>query len=89
MQPHDDRAFFDAFDAALAGNAEALAPWLKSPAPGLAVYRNTIASGAIDALAATFATIQLMTGDDWFRAELATPLGAAVIDHTGRLERLP
>ena len=68
MQPHDDRPFFDAFDAALAGNAKALAPWLKSPAPGLAVYRNTIASGAIDALAATFATIQLMTGDDWFRA---------------------
>lgn len=68
MQPHDDRAFFDAFDAALAGNTEALAPWLKHLAPGLSVYRNTIASGAIDALAATFATIQLITGQDWFRA---------------------
>lgn len=68
MSPHKDRAFFDAFDAALAGNTAALGPWLKQPAPGLTVYRNTIASGAIDALAATFATIQLMTGEIWFRA---------------------
>lgn len=68
--PRDDSAFFDAFDAALSGDAASLAPWLEAPAhqPGLNVYRNTIASGAVDALAATFATIQLMTGEDWFRA---------------------
>lgn len=70
MSPPDDHAFFDAFDAALAGNAAALGPWLSRAThqPGLNVYRNTIASGAIDALTATFATIQLMTGEDWFRA---------------------
>ena len=34
-------------------------------------------------------TLTLDGGDDWFRAGLATPLGTAVIDHTGRLERLP
>lgn len=68
MLPHDDHAFFDAFEAALNGESETLAPWLKLPAPGLSVYRNTITSGAVDALAATFATVLLMTGEEWFRA---------------------
>ena len=68
MSLHDERSFFDAFDAALAGDDAALGPWLTQPTPRLAVYRNTIASGAIDALAATFATIRLMTGEEWFRA---------------------
>ena len=67
--PHDDRAFFDAFDTALAGDASALSPWLAANSPpGLSVYRNTIASGAIDALVATYATVTMMTGEDWFRA---------------------
>lgn len=67
--PPDDRAFFDAFDAALAGDASALSPWLAAYSPpGLQVYRNTITSGAIDALVATYATVVMMTGEDWFRA---------------------
>lgn len=68
MPPHDDNAFFAAFEAALAEDPAALNPWLTNAAPGLGVYRNTIVSGAIDALAATFTTVQLMTGRDWFRA---------------------
>ena len=43
-------------------------PGCKQPAFGLGVYRNTIASAAIDALAATFATVLLMVGEEWFRA---------------------
>lgn len=68
MSPHDERSFFDAFDAAIAGDVTMLSRWLARPAPGIEVYRNTIASGAIDALAATFATVQLMVGEEWFRA---------------------
>lgn len=68
MSPHEERDFFDAFDAAIAGDDVALSRWLKAPAPGIGVYRNTIASGAIDALAATFATVRLMVGEQWFRA---------------------
>lgn len=34
-------------------------------------------------------TLSLAGGDTWFRATLATPLGTAVIDHTGRLEHAP
>lgn len=69
MPQHDERAFFDAFDAALGGDAAALTPWLAANSQlGIPVYRNTIASGAIDALVATFATVVIMTGEDWFRA---------------------
>lgn len=68
MLQHEDDAFFEAFETALAGDDTALEPWLKQPAAGISVYRNTIASGAMDALAATFATVQLMTGEAWFRA---------------------
>lgn len=69
MPPHDDRTFFDAFDAALSGKADVLSAWLAGDTPsGLSVYRNTIASGAVDALTATFSTVVLMTGADWFRA---------------------
>lgn len=67
--PDDDSAFFDAFEAAIGGNDRQLSAWLApgSP-PGLSVYRNTITSGAVDALVATFATVVMMTGEDWFRA---------------------
>ncbi len=69
MPPHEERAFFDAFDAALSGDAAGLSPWLADDSTaGLAVYRNTIASGAVDALTATYATVVMMTGEDWFRA---------------------
>lgn len=67
MSPHEERNFFDAFDAAIAGDVTMLSRWLTRPAQGIEVYRNTIASGAIDALGATFATVQLMVGEEWFR----------------------
>ena len=61
--------FQDAFTAALAGDAQGLAPWLAAvAAPGLAVYRNTVAKGAVDALAASFPTVERLTGEAWFRA---------------------
>ena len=34
-------------------------------------------------------TLTLAGGDTWFRAALDTPLGAASLDHTGRLEHAP
>ena len=60
--------FHDAFDAALAGNTAALAPWLAGPDAGLAVYRNTVARGAADVLAANFPAVERLVGEDWFRA---------------------
>jgi hypothetical protein len=67
--------FQDAFAAALAErNAAPIAAWLPDhevePA-GLAVYRNTIAKGCVDALAANFPTVASLVGDDWFRAAAA------------------
>lgn len=68
MSPHEERDFFDAFDAAIAGDVTALSRWLKASAQGIGVYRNTIAGAAVDTLATTFATVQLMVGEEWFRA---------------------
>ena len=67
--------FQDAFVAALAERSPApIAAWLPSseaePA-GLAVYRNTIAKGCVDALAANFPTVASLVGDEWFRAAAA------------------
>jgi hypothetical protein len=82
--------FQDAFVAALGGAPSALSPWLPSRdsgEPGLSVYRNTIAKGCIDALAANFPTVQSMVGEDWFRAAAALfareapPSGAALLDY--------
>ena len=89
MQPHDETAFFDAFDAALSGEVAALGGWLEEGERGeaLSVYRNTIACGAVDALAATYSTVVMMTGADWFRAaarEYArehAPTGPALIQY--------
>lgn len=62
-------AFQDAFTAALGGDGAALAPWLAEPEPpGLSVYRNTTAKGAVDALAATYPTVERLVGEDWFAA---------------------
>ena len=93
--------FQDAFVAALAGQTSALSPWLtpgKGEA-GLAVYRNTIARGCVDALAANFPTVLSMVGDDWFRAAAALfaretpPVHAALLDYgeafPAWLERFP
>ncbi len=82
--------FQDAFVAALAGAPTALSPWLASPnagAMGLSVYRNTIARGCVDALAANFPTVLALVGEDWFRAAAALfareapPTGAALLNY--------
>jgi hypothetical protein len=81
--------FQDAFVAALAGKASALSPWLDPTQDhaGLSVYRNTIARGCVDALAANFPTVLSMVGEDWFRAAAALfareapPASAALLDY--------
>ena len=71
----DLAAFQDAFTAALATRSSVpIAAWLPQhggePA-GLAVYRNTIAKGCVDALAANFPTVASLVGPDWFDAAAA------------------
>ena len=71
--------FQDAFMAALdARTAAPIAGWLpggdgggEAEPAGLAVYRNTIAKGCVDALAANFPTVARLVGDDWFQAAAA------------------
>lgn len=64
-----DAGFHAAFEAALSGDGASLKPWLADEdAPGLAVYRNTIAKGRADVLAAAYPTVARLTGEDWFRA---------------------
>ncbi|PHY18268.1 DNA-binding domain-containing protein [Caulobacter sp. BP25] len=93
-------AFQDAFVAAIGGQRAALSPWLDdTDHPGLTVYRNTIAKGCVDALAANFPTVQSMVGEDWFRAAAALfareapPTSAALLDYGAAfpawLERFP
>lgn len=93
--------FQDAFVAALAGQASALSPWLApgEGEAGLSVYRNTVAKGRVDALAANFPTVLSMVGEDWFRAAAALfareapPASAALLDYgqafPAWLERFP
>lgn len=81
--------FQDAFVAAIGGERAALSPWLApgTGEAGLAVYRNTIAKGCVDALAANFPTIVAIVGEDWFRAAAALfareapPAHAALLDY--------
>jgi hypothetical protein len=65
-------AFQDGFGAALLGRA-AQAPWLSAleSQPGFSVYRNTVLTGCIDALQASYPTVRQLVGDDWFRAAAA------------------
>jgi hypothetical protein len=69
--------FHDAFEAALAGDAAALAPWSDASdlEARLSVYRNTIASGLADALAAQFPTVLRIVGERWLRAAAITHAG--------------
>ncbi|OYX91883.1 MAG: DUF2063 domain-containing protein, partial [Caulobacter sp. 35-67-4] len=82
--------FQDAFVEALAGGPTVLSPWLAAAdagEPGLSVYRNTIARGCVDALAANFPTVATLVGEDWFRAAAALfareapPTHAALLDY--------
>ncbi|CAN7579836.1 HvfC/BufC family peptide modification chaperone [Caulobacter sp. LjRoot300] len=99
--------FQDAFVAALAERSAApIAGWLpdsdgggEAEPAGLAVYRNTIAKGCVDALAANFPTVAGLVGDDWFRAAAALfarehpPASAALLAYgeafADWLERFP
>jgi len=95
--------FQDAFAAALAERTSApITAWLPEgevqPA-GLVVYRNTIAKGCVDALAANFPTVASLVGDEWFGAAAAQfarqhpPASAALTtygaDFPDWLERFP
>ena len=95
--------FQDAFVEALRTRATApIAAWLpegEAQPAGLAVYRNTIAKGCVDALAANFPTVASLVGDDWFGAAAALfarehpPASAALAtygaDFPDWLERFP
>lgn len=67
--------FQDAFVEALRTRTSApIGAWLPDAAAGetgLAVYRNTIAKGCVDALAANFPTVAGLVGEDWFNAAAA------------------
>jgi hypothetical protein len=75
MERTELSAFQDAFADALAERTAApIAAWLpegEADPAGLAVYRNTIAKGCVDALAANFPTVVSLVGDEWFRAAAA------------------
>ncbi|MGR4865822.1 HvfC/BufC family peptide modification chaperone [Caulobacter sp. LARHSG274] len=83
------QAFQDAFVSALAERtATPIAAWLpegEAEPAGLSIYRNTIAKGCVDALAANFPTVASLVGEDWFRAAAALfarqhpPRGAALL----------
>lgn len=64
-------AFVDAFQAALAGDDLALAPWGvddEAVSRGLSVYRNTVATGLIEAILDAYPTVVVMMGRDWTAA---------------------
>ena len=63
--------FLADFTSALGGNVTGLENWWSDPergAAGLSVYRNTIAKGLSDALAANFPTVLAVVGADWMMA---------------------
>lgn len=60
--------FQAAFAEALGGEAGGLTAWLPPEAePRLAVYRNTVAKGLADAIAAQFPTVGTVVGEAWLR----------------------
>lgn len=64
-------AFVDAFQAALAGDDLALAPWGvddEAVSRGLSVYRNTVVTGLIEAILDAYPTVVVMMGRDWTAA---------------------
>jgi Putative DNA-binding domain len=83
-------AFLDAFQAALAGDDLALAPWGvddEAVSRGLSVYRNTVATGLIEAILDAYPTVVVMMGRDWTAAAARQftrahpPNGAGLIDY--------
>lgn len=60
-------AFHQAFAGALTGDTEALAAWLETPdLPRVAVYRNTIMSGLVEAVETAFPAVVAALGRDNF-----------------------
>lgn len=49
--------------------------------PGFAVYRNTVMTGCIDALAANYPAVVRLVGDEWFRAAAAAHVRQAPPSH--------
>ncbi|MEO6744292.1 MAG: DNA-binding domain-containing protein [Caldimonas sp.] len=56
------------------GAADPLEPWL-SEQPGFSVYRNTVMTGCVDALAANYPTIRELVGVDCFNEAAAAFAG--------------
>ena len=94
--------FHTAMQAALTLDERALDPWLRggeAGRAGLAVYRNTVAKGRADALAALYPTVERLVGEAWFREAAlvfgrAEPPSGPVMDDYGHgfadwLETLP
>jgi len=82
----DVAAYQDAFAAALLADSSEASP---SPVverlrrqPGFAVYRNTVMKGCIDALQASFPTVERLVGPEWLR-------GAAGVFARGQLPSQP
>lgn len=80
--------FQTAFAEALSGDVAGLAPWIApEAAPRFAVYRNTVAKGCADAVAAQFPTLASVVGEPWLRAAAALfarahpPLSAGLADY--------
>jgi hypothetical protein len=62
--------FQDAFSRALDGDFAALAPFVRDGQDAgarFSVYRNTVAKGCADALAAQFPAVLAVVGEDWMR----------------------
>lgn len=61
--------FQDAFAEALAGDFAPLAAWTRGDAAEtrFSVYRNTVAKGCADAVAAQFPAVLRVVGEDWLR----------------------
>jgi hypothetical protein len=60
--------FHAAFARSLLARADPLPAWAQ---PALAVHRNTVLKGCIDALEANFPAVARLVGADWFRAAAA------------------
>lgn len=71
--PPSLRQFQDAFAHALLDSGGAAAAPLAglTAQPGFAVYRNTVMKGSIDALQASFPTVDRLVGPEWLRAAAA------------------
>jgi hypothetical protein len=81
--------FQDAFTEALTGDFARLAPWASGDQaePRFAVYRNTVAKGCAEAIAAQFPAVARVVGEAWTReagvrfAREHPPVRASLLDY--------